>query len=302
MKRSTKLIPLAFIAVLLLAACSQTVTFSPEMQTSVANTVVALQTQTAAALPPTQQAATETVNPLATFTPITTFAPTNTPTLPAVPALWISSWSDVTIPTNSKFKARESFTKTWTLTNGGTAAWQKDFTIEFVSGDPMGVSSMPLGVVVAPGSSVQISMNLTAPVSLGTRKANYMLKTPNGLTFGQGENADRPFSVQIVVEDFFAVTAAQIKASVPSGATCPVDIKLSAKITANGTGDVTYYIVTSAGTSETFTMPFSGKGIKTSDPVVFTITAPGDVTAAIYVDNPNRQKFPPITISSPCTP
>jgi hypothetical protein len=220
-----------------------------------------------------------------------------------VPTLWISKWSDDNYQLNTTVKARETFTKTWTLTNGGSAAWQKDYTIVQVSGESMGVGSMPLGVVVAPGGTVKVTMTLTAPASLGSHRANFMLRTSNGLiTFGAGDNANLPFYVQIQVSNYFAVTGAEVKYTVPSGASCPVDIQLKANLSANGSGEVTYYFATSQGRSETYAMSFSGEATQESSPVKFTVANPGDLTVSIYVDNPNHQTFASVTIPSPCTP
>jgi hypothetical protein len=302
MKLYVKLFIVLFAAAWTLSACAPTVEFSPEMNTSVANTVVAMQTQTASAITPSPLPPTATIDPLATFTAIPTFAPTIAPTGTQLPGLWISAWKDITIPAGTKVKAREAFTKKWTLTNGGSIAWQKDYLIVFVSGDNMGVSTMPLGVVVEPGSSVEITLNLVAPSSLGTHTSNFMLQTPNGQKFGYGDNADRPFSVNIVIEDYFAVTGAKAVVSVPSGATCPVEITLKAEITANTSGQVTYRFVTSQGDTETYSMDFSAAGTNTSKGVKFTVNDPADLTVAIYVDNPNHQSFPAITVTAPCTP
>jgi hypothetical protein len=301
MKLETKLFLLILTTTWLLASCAPAVTFSPEMKTAVAGTVVAMSTQTAAAeLPPVQPTA--TIDPLATFTSIPTLPTAIAPTATAVPALWISEWKDYNYPANTVVKAREAFTKTWLLTNGGTAAWQKNYTIEFVSGDNMGVYTVPLGVVVEPGKSVKISLNLVAPASLGKHSAYFILRTNNGVAFGFGDNADRPFSVNILIKDYFAVTGATVKASVPPGATCPVDITLTAQINANGAGDVIWYIDTSAGKTEAFTMNFTESAKKDSAPITFTIASPGDLTAAVYIDTPNHQRFSEVTIPSPCTP
>lgn len=302
MKRAAKILPLFLIAVWILAACAPAATFSPEMSTAVANTVVAMSTKTAAAIPPATVQPTSTTNPLATFTSLPTFAVTATPAVTQSPAFWISNWTDVTITPGTKMTKGEVFTKKWNLTNGGSSSWEKDFQIVFSSGDEMGFTSIPLGVVVAPGDSIVISIDLTAPSKVGSHTANFLLVTPDGKKFGGGVNAETPFSVQIEVEDLFAVTYAKAIAKVPSGATCPVKIVLTAKITATASGEVTYHFVTSQGDSKTYKMTFTAAGTQTSEPIKFTVNSPGDLTVSIYIDSPNHQAFPAITVPSTCTP
>lgn len=303
MKRATKILSLFLITVWILAACAPAATLSPEMSTAVANTVVAMSTSTAAAVPTATAQPTATINPLATFTSLPTFAVTATPMVTQSPAFWISNWTDVTITPGTKMTKGEAFTKKWNLTNGGSAAWEKDFLITFAGGDEMGFSYIPLGVVVAPGESVVITLNLTAPSTVGSRTANFLLVNSDGKRFGGGVTADKPFSVQIEVEDFFAVTYAQpVAGKVPSGATCPVKIVLTAKITASASGEVTYHFVTSQGDSKTYKMTFNAAGTQTSEPIKFTVNSPGDLTVSIYIDSPNHQQFSVITIPSPCAP
>lgn len=303
MKKFIMLVSLVLIASWLLAACGQTVNFSPAMSTAVANTVVALQQQTSSAATATQFAIpTSTTDPYATFTPIPTLAPTTAPTSTPLPELVISDWSDNNYSINTKVKTRETFTKTFTLTNGGSATWQKDYKIVQVSGDSMGFVTTPLNTVVAPGDSFQFSMTLTAPTSDGTHRVNFMLETPNGFKFGYGDKANLPFFFELTISADFRVTSAEPKVKVPSGAACPVDITLYAEINANGAGDVTYYFTTSQGHSDTYTMTFTGSGSKVSDPITFTVTSPDDLVVSIYVDNPNHQTFPSVTVTAPCTP
>ncbi len=302
MKRATKILPLFLIMVWILAACAPAATFSPEMSTAVANTVAAMSTRTAAAIPTTAVQPTATINPLATFTSLPTFAVTATPAVTQSPAFWISNWTDVTFTPGTKMTKGEVFTKKWNLTNGGSSTWEKDFQIVFSSGAEMGFTSIPLGVAVAPGDSVVISIDLTAPATVGSHTANFLLVTPEGKKFGGGITADMPFSVQIEVEDFFAVTYAKPTAKVPSGATCPVKIVLTAKITATASGEVTYHFVTSQGDSKTYKMVFTAAGTQTSEAIKFTVNSPGDLTVSIYIDSPNHQAFPAITVPITCTP
>ncbi len=92
--------------------------------------------------------------------------------------------ADVTVPDNTPFPPNASFTKTWRLRNTGTCTWQPGTLLVFVSGDAMGgPPSVPVGVV-APGATVDVSVNLTAPASPGTYRGNWQLQAPDGTLFG----------------------------------------------------------------------------------------------------------------------
>ena len=306
MKNIHKSLVIFLLICLALTACSNQNDLASQ-QTAVAGTVAALQTEMAL-LPSETPAPSSELTQVAfpTFTslpPIATAQPSIAPTDTSSPQFGISSWKNVNVSEGTQFKSRQAFTKTWTLTNGGTEPWDKDFLIVFVSGDFMGVSSVPLGVTVYPGQSVQISLNLTAPISEGSHQANFMLQTDYGENFGAGANFDRPFSVQITVKGEFYVSEAVVLSSVPSPApACPVTIQLTAKITVNSSGSVTYHFVTSQGNSEAYTMTFSEAGTKTSSPINFTVTSPSDLTVNLYIDDPNHQNFSAVTLKAPCTP
>ncbi len=82
-------------------------------------------------------------------------------------AKWVK---DVTVPDGTEFAPGDTFTKTWRLKNVGTCTWNNDYDLVFDSGDKMGgsnVEDINIGNV-APGDEVDISVDLTAPGSVGT--------------------------------------------------------------------------------------------------------------------------------------
>jgi hypothetical protein len=108
--------------------------------------------------------------------------------------------ADVTIPDGSSIKAGSLFTKTWRVTNTGSCSWDSSYSIVFASGERMGGSSPnPLPGIVPPGSTVDLSLNLTGPSANGAYKGNWLLRNPAGALFGIGPQGDQPFWVQIVV-------------------------------------------------------------------------------------------------------
>lgn len=296
------------VASIIMAGCTQTNQPSTEeLQTLVAQTVSALQTQLA--LQPTPTIETPTPMEIPTFTSIPTLIPTDTP-IPPTPtiavAYSVASFSDITvITTPAPYMGRQTFIRTWKIVNGGTAAWSSDFKIIFVSGDSMGVNSITLGKVVYPGSYYEVSITFTAPVTAGTHTASFKLATDKGNTFGLGTNSDRPWSMSISVQNLFAVTAASLTPSTTSyNGACPATINLTPNITANGSGIVTYYVHNSSGVlSTTYSMTFTSSGTQAGTVISVPIdSSMASLQANLYVDNPNHQDISSINIPILCTP
>jgi hypothetical protein len=98
--------------------------------------------------------------------------------------------------------AGDDFTKTWRLKNNGTCTWTSGYQLVFDHGDAMGgPSSVPLtSGTVAPGQTIDISVDLTAPSKPGAYQGYWKLRNPSGVLFGWGSNADSAFWVKIQVE------------------------------------------------------------------------------------------------------
>lgn len=112
----------------------------------------------------------------------------------------ITFLGDVNVPDDTQFSPGTEFTKTWRLRNGGTCPWTTDYSLVPVGGDEIpGPESVPLEEVVAPGQTVELSVDLTAPEELGTYRTNWQLADPNGEPFGIGGNPDEAFWLQIEV-------------------------------------------------------------------------------------------------------
>ncbi|RPJ18913.1 MAG: hypothetical protein EHM33_31160 [Chloroflexi bacterium] len=154
-------------------------------------TVQAIVTQTMAAV--TQSAPTSVP---ATVTPV---PPTNTPVPTAVSYCdWVKFIKDVTIPDGTQLSTNEVFTKTWRLQNRGTCTWTPDYMLVYTSGSQMGPSTaVRLNGYVAPGQTVDVSVTLTAPASVGSYTGYWMLRNPSGTLFGAGNKANEAFYVDI---------------------------------------------------------------------------------------------------------
>jgi hypothetical protein len=118
-------------------------------------------------------------------------SPTAQPTQPAQatntsqPCNRASFVEDVTVPDNTSFTAGKAFTKTWRLKNVGSCAWTSGYSLIFDSGDQMGgpASQQLTNGTVAPGQTIDISVNLVAPASPGAYKGNWKLKDGSGEVF-----------------------------------------------------------------------------------------------------------------------
>ncbi len=177
-------------------------TIVAQLTYSVIETYVAQKTQEALISPtplPTQTpeaTLTPTPNPTATNTPV---PPTKTP-IP-VPCNAAQFIADVTIEDDEVMLPDESFYKIWRLKNVGTCTWTTDYDLVFVSGDRMdGDKEVPLTYNVAPGSTIDVAVYLTAPDEKGTYQGFWMLRSGNGSRFGFGAYADQAFWVKINVK------------------------------------------------------------------------------------------------------
>jgi hypothetical protein len=111
---------------------------------------------------------------------------------------------DVTIPDGTVMMPGQQFTKTWELRNAGTCTWNSSYQLVFSSGEQMGgPSSAPFPLaqneVVAPGRSIRVSVNMTAPSAAGSYRGYWMFKNANGQLFGIGAQGNRPWWVDIRV-------------------------------------------------------------------------------------------------------
>jgi Ig-like domain from next to BRCA1 gene len=94
---------------------------------------------------------------------------------------------DVTIPDGTQMKPNQAFTKTWRYRNSGTVPWGDGVQLVFVPGTIQGYQSNQMGGPdavdvpnVAPGDTVDISVNLVAPAKPARYRGYWRLRLPNG--------------------------------------------------------------------------------------------------------------------------
>jgi len=108
--------------------------------------------------------------------------------------------ADVTIPDGTIIPANATFKKTWKIRNSGQSTWTTDYALVFIDGATMStLSSISMPEVVAPGATVNISVDMTAPNEPGAYRGYWKLKAPGGATFGVPPN-DGALWVDIYVE------------------------------------------------------------------------------------------------------
>jgi hypothetical protein len=189
------------LIMLLLSACNFPGLVSTEDQfaTAAAETVAAELTQNAQRSP-------VVIDDTATPGPGTEMPSTNTPQPSITPSPTegctdkVEFDKDVTIPDDTRMDPGENFTKIWRMENVGTCTWTTSYSVVFDSGNIMGgPPSVPLSGNVPPGATIDISIDLTAPLTNGTHKGNWILRNSSGVLFGLGDDGESPFWVQIVV-------------------------------------------------------------------------------------------------------
>ena len=108
--------------------------------------------------------------------------------------------ADVTVADGTVFAPGVAFKKTWRLKNIGTCTWTTAYSLVYVSGEKMGtITAVALPSTVAPGQSVDVSVDLVAPAAAAKYRGNWQLANASGVKFGIGSNATGVFWVEIVV-------------------------------------------------------------------------------------------------------
>ncbi|GAB4498022.1 MAG: hypothetical protein OHK0052_10650 [Anaerolineales bacterium] len=107
---------------------------------------------------------------------------------------------DVTIPDDTQMQPGQTFSKTWRLRNAGSCTWTTAYNMVWFSGERMSApASVPLPAEVKPGQSIDLTVDMVAPLTAGTYQSNWKLRNANGTLFSLGSGEGLPFYVRIVV-------------------------------------------------------------------------------------------------------
>jgi len=239
-------------------------------------------------------------------------APTIAPATVALPSLTSISAcdraefvADVTVQDNTAMTPGQDFTKTWRLKNTGTCSWTPSYSVVFSSGSQMSApSAQALTGNVNPGQTVDISVDMTAPTAAGTYHGEWKLRNASGVTFFG-------FYVQIIVSSggggggspAFTVTAVNYALGVwndVNHTNCP---RVTAYITTNGAGTITYHWRRSDGDANTQSLSFPGAGTKAInyDWARGSTWNGTNAWLGIYIEDPNNQDFGHLNFTSACT-
>ncbi len=157
-----------------------------------------------------------TITPTVTGTPPSP-TPTKTGTVPPSSCDRAQFVTDVTIPDGTALAPGIGFTKTWRLKNVGSCTWTTGYALIFDSGEKMGgPDSAPMPTNVAPGQTVDVSINLTSPTTAGTYRGYWKFKNASGVPFGIGTGGTKSWWVEI------KVTGTGTVPSTPSTPSTPV--------------------------------------------------------------------------------
>ncbi len=178
--------------------------------------------------------------------------------------------ADVTIPDNSTINPGKAFTKTWQLLNNGTCTWDTTYKLAFLSGDQMGGTTTPLTSSVGPGSSLNISVKLTAPTTNGTYKGVWQMQNGSNQNFGV-----QPYVLIKVGGGATATPGPSPTAGATCSSTCTITISANVvdfRVTISGKAGATACNVPSGGTSCTFTVPVHWDGTVTLSKGTYTFS------------------------------
>jgi hypothetical protein len=294
-------------SILMLSACNlpsdAPATEDPgAISTNAALTVQALLNQatpfSTPTLPPVPATNTVVV-PTTAVLPSATFAPP-----PATAVCDLAQFVSETIPDGTNFNAGDTFTKTWRMKNAGNCTWT-GYALVFDSGEAMsGVSPIAIGTV-NPGQDVDLSVNLKAPATNGTYRGYWRIRNASGVLIPvQGGYQGRSFFVEISVGGGggssggpFAVTSVAMSVSGSCGG-----FTITANVTANGAGNVTYKWMRSDGATDNAAhapIVFAAAGSQSVN-TTWSVSAPASsFWMDIYIDSPNHQQFGRANFSCP---
>jgi hypothetical protein len=210
--------------------------------------------------------------------------------------------ADVTIPDGTDFDPGEGFTKVWQLRNSGTNTWTPEYTFAFFTGEQMSApAEVSLSANVDPGATVDVSVDMIAPQSVGTYLGYWKMRNPAGEFF------DYAVFVQIDVLGEIAagtalptssgsgqVTKVSIQVDDSSPADCPHTFTFTATFTLSEPGTVTYRMEAGSDTPGfTFNLPddFTGSFGAGTQSVVYYLDIQDDVNgwAQFHILAPNEK-------------
>jgi len=129
---------------------------------------------------------------------------------------WAQFIADVTVPDGTTYAPGATFRKTWRLKNIGSCTWTTSYALIFDSGEKFGAASaVNFPINVAPGQTVDVSVDMTAPSTAGRYFSYWKLRNASNVIFGIGSTANKAFWAEINVSSSSGV-AYDFTANAPS--------------------------------------------------------------------------------------
>jgi hypothetical protein len=242
MKRRLPLLPsiaLVFASLACILQMDTGATLSPQqIESLAAQTMIFLQWQTYSAQgtqapspAPNTQAPPPAAADTATYTmlPSVTAAPTISPTatLTPLPCNWTQFITDINYPDDTEVGLSDHFTKTWQLKNIGSCTWTSGYSLVFDHGDQMGAPAAQqlTAGTVAPGQTINISVDLVSPATPGTYQGYFKLRASDNSIFGIGAHADGAFWVKVkAVAGGFSVQQLEAQTTIAMGSSGTISV------------------------------------------------------------------------------
>lgn len=313
MNSKTHLFNLLIIVILFLSSCNLPAKVDPEeqlSQTAVAETVAAFLSAT-----PTGGTATPSFTPAPpTLTPVPAPVNTNTAAATATSNCNVAQFvADTTIPDGTLMTPGQAFTKKWRIKNIGSCAWN-GFTLVFDNGDAMGGPATKPINALNPGEEVDLEVALTAPSTAGTYRGYWRIIT-NANVFIPIVSGylGKSFYVDIKVQGTPTATNTSVPAFTVTTVTyvlgtwndathtnCP---RVTANITTNAAGTITYEWKYSGGTNPSQSLTFTSAGTQSIN-YDWARAASNNGTPAsvgIFISSPNNKDFGKLDFTIACT-
>jgi hypothetical protein len=221
--------------------------------------------------------------------------PTSIGTVPPAACDRAQFISDVTVPDGTTFGPGVTFSKTWRLKNVGSCTWTTAYSLIFDSGEQMsGPNSAPMPKSVAPGQTVDITINLTSPTAAGTYRGYWKFKNASGVPFGIGSDGTKSWWVEIKVSSTATTPGTSVPPSTPiAGAAYDFAANACSAVWYSGSGQLP--CPGSEGDARGFVLKLSNPKMETG----VTSGQPGLLTMPQNVNNGYIQGFyPPYTVKS----
>jgi hypothetical protein len=223
--------------------------------------------------------------------------------------------ADITIPDGTDMDPGETFTKVWRLRNAGTTTWTTDYTFVFIGGAQMDApAQVSLPGTVAPGDTVDISINMVAPQQNGLQRGFWQMRNPAGELFQTAVYVEievvggSPATTGTAAPAGSAqVTDVRLSVDDSSPDTCPHTFTFTGSFRLNAPESVRYRLQAGSDTTG-FTFDLPGEqsfSFSTGDQTVtYTLNISSSVNgwAEFQVLAPNEATSNQVTFSLSCSP